>query len=515
MLLTLAITAIAPLAVADDSKSAASPPANRYFRITVVDSQTGRGVPLVELTTVSGIVHVSDSAGVVAFHEPGLMDQEVFFTVRSHGYTFPADGFGFAGTRLRVTPGGSAVLKVDRVNIAERLYRITGGGIYRDSVLLGDRPPLREPVLSGKVLGQDSVQRALYRGRIYWFWGDTNRPAYPLGNFTMSGATSELPPPKGRGLDPSVGIDLRYFTDAEGFSRPMCPIEGQPGPVWCDGFVTCADGRGGEQLLCRFARIRTLGEIYEQGFARFNDEREVFEPVCRIPNDAALFMRGIPVRVTHAEGDYWYFPTPFPLIRCRADQDSLLDVSRYEAFTCLKPGTRYDADKPQIERDDTGRIVYAWKRDTGVVLQAEQEDLIRNGHIKPEEALIRLQDAATGKTVRGHSGTVAWNAHRGRWIMIAQEAFGSSFCGEIWYAEAPELVGPWEQARKIITHDDYSFYNVVHHPFFDQEGGRLIYLEGTYTRAFSGTKTPTPRYDYNQVMYRLDLADERLRQRPR
>jgi hypothetical protein len=28
--------------------------------------------------------------------------------------------------------------------------------------------------------------------------------------------------------------------------------------------------------------------------------------------------------------------------------------------------------------------------------------------------------------------------------------------------------------------------------------------------AFSGTKTPTPRYDYNQVMYRLDLADERL-----
>ena len=48
----------------------------------------------------------------------------------------------------------------------------------------------------------------------------------------------------------------------------------------------------------------------------------------------------------------------------------------------------------------------------------------------------------------------------------------------------------------------------------DQEGGRYIYLEGTYTMAFAGTKTPTPRYDYNQVMYRLDLADERLRAEP-
>jgi hypothetical protein len=94
--------------------------------------------------------------------------------------------------------------------------------------------------------------------------------------------------------------------------------------------------------------------------------------------------------------------------------------------------------------------------------------------------------------------------------MIAQELFGTSVCGEIWYAEAPELIGPWSKARKIVTHDDYSFYNVAHHAFFDQEGGRLIYFEGTYTMMFSGTKVPTPRYDYNQIMYRLDLADERL-----
>src|SRR6476646_6889085 len=34
----------------------------QYFRINVVDEHSGRGVPLVELRTVNGIVHVTDSA---------------------------------------------------------------------------------------------------------------------------------------------------------------------------------------------------------------------------------------------------------------------------------------------------------------------------------------------------------------------------------------------------------------------------------------------------------------------
>ncbi|HNQ22371.1 MAG TPA: hypothetical protein PKK06_04685 [Phycisphaerae bacterium] len=482
------------------------------FRITVVDSKTGRGVPLVELSTVNGIVTITDSAGVIAFTEPGLMNHDVFFTVRSHGYTFPKDGFGYAGTRLHVTPGGSAKLSVDRVNIAERLYRITGAGVYRDSVVLGDRVPTRMPLLNAQVLGQDSVQTALYRGKIYWFWGDTNRAAYPLGNFGMSGAVSELPRDgDGGGLDPAVGIDLTYFVGPDGFSRPMCPIEDRPGPVWCDGLVTCTDDTGRERLLCRFAHMKSLGEMYEQGIAQYNDEKEGFEPMSRFPLDAPLSMRGQPLRVRERDGEYWYFALPFPLSRCRVDCKSLLDVTQYEAFTCLEPGARYDAERPRLERDPAGRLVYGWKRDTGVILQKEQNELIQKGVMKPEEALIQLRDVETDKPVLGHSGTVAWNAYRGRWVLIVQEAFGTSLCGEVWYAEAPALTGPWGRARKIVTHDDYSFYNVAHHPFFDQDGGRLIYFEGTYTMAFSGTEVPTPRYDYNQIMYRLDLSDERLR----
>src|SRR5260370_39483205 len=164
-----------------------------YFPIRVVDEQTGRGVPLVELRTVNGIRLFTDSNGICAFHEPGLAGKDVFFHVSSHGYEFAADGFGYRGKALRITPGGSAKLTIRRVNIAERLYRVTGGGIYRDSTLVGAKVPLKEPVINGLVFGSDSVVNALYRGRIHWFWGDTNQPAYPLGNFQVPGATSELP----------------------------------------------------------------------------------------------------------------------------------------------------------------------------------------------------------------------------------------------------------------------------------------------------------------------------------
>ncbi|MDB5391072.1 MAG: hypothetical protein JWM11_6718, partial [Planctomycetaceae bacterium] len=70
--------------------------------------------------------------------------------------------------------------------------------------------------------------------------------------------------------------------------------------------------------------------------------------------------------------------------------------------------------------------------------------------------------------------------------------------------------GPWEYAVKIVTHDKYSFYNPKQHPYFDQKGGQLIYFEGTYTQMFSGNPVATPRYEYNQMQYRLDLGDSRL-----
>jgi len=69
----------------------------KSFQIRVVDEETGRGVPLVELRTVHEQLFVTDSSGRVAVREPEMIGQAVYFHVRSHGYEFPRDGFGFRG----------------------------------------------------------------------------------------------------------------------------------------------------------------------------------------------------------------------------------------------------------------------------------------------------------------------------------------------------------------------------------------------------------------------------------
>src|SRR5437868_14703508 len=92
----------------------------RFFAMGLVDDQTGRGVPMVELRTTNGASYYTDSSGVVAFDEPGLMDRKVFFGVSSHGYEFPADGFGIHGVAIQTTTGGRAQLKIKRLNIAKR-----------------------------------------------------------------------------------------------------------------------------------------------------------------------------------------------------------------------------------------------------------------------------------------------------------------------------------------------------------------------------------------------------------
>lgn len=476
------------------------------FGIEVVDEQTGRGVPLVELTTTNGITYITDSAGLVAFDEPGLMNGRVFFHVKSHGYEFPKDGFGFRGAGLDIGPGGSAKIKIRRVNIAERLYRVTGEGIYRDSVLLGRQPPIREPLLNAQVTGSDSVVTAVYRGKLHWFWGDTNRAKYPLGLFHVPGATSELPAEGG--LDPSRGVDLRYFVGEDGFARATCQMPGV-GPTWIFGLAALPDANGRERLLAGYMKVKQPMTVYRRGIVQWDDDKNAFQRVSDFASDAPLYSEGQPLRVRDGDVDYLYFATPYPLVRVRATVESYCDLSQYEAYTCLKSGSTIE--NPEIDRDEAGRTQYSWKRGTPAVGPQEQNKLIKAGKLSKDEALLQLRDAATGREVIAHAGSVYWNDYRRRFVMIAHQTYGeSSFLGEVWYAEAPSPIGPWTKAVKIVTHDKYSFYNPKQHPYFDQDGGRIIYFEGTYTHTFSGNEHSTPRYDYNQVMYRLDLSDKRL-----
>ena len=477
---------------------------SRYFTIEVVDEQTGRGVPLVELKTVNSVRYYTDSNGIVALDEPSLAERKVFFTVESHGYEFQPDGFGLRGRVLEVKPGGKATLKIRRQNLAERLYRLTGEGIYRDSVLAGRKSPVREPLLNAEVFGQDSVQNVVYQKQLFWMWGDTSRISYPLGNFNMSGATSKLP--ANGGLDPSVGVDLDYFKAESGFTREMAPVPG-PGPTWLGGLVVLDEG-GQERLFATYVKIKNQLETYERGLVRFDDEKGQFAPAVRFPLDMPAFPTGHTAKRKDRGTEYVYFGDPFPLVRVRADVAALRDPVRYEAYTCLKGGTRVAAG--EVDRDAQGAPRYAWRLNTEPVNPEDQAALIRKGKLKREEALFRFTDPENGKPVVIHRGTVNWNAYRKRCIMIANEIGGTSMLGEVWYAEAADPLGPWERAVKIATHRNYSFYNPAQHPEFDQKDGRLIYFEGTYTNSFSGNPDQTPRYDYNQLMYRLDLSDPRL-----
>ena len=228
------------------------------FGIRIIDEATGRGVPLVTLSTVNHIRLVTDSAGWAAFDEPGLMNREVFFSIASPGYAAPADGFGYAGVRLTPTLGATTEVKIMRLLPAQRLRRLTGQGIYRDSSLLGREAPLPRPLLNGDVMGQDSVQAAPYRGRIFWLWGDTLLPPYPLGHFRSTGAWSD--PPSTTGLPPQVGVHYEYLTDAEGgLPHLFPPVE--KGAVWLAGLTSVKDGEGEERLIAHYGRYlaRLLG----------------------------------------------------------------------------------------------------------------------------------------------------------------------------------------------------------------------------------------------------------------
>lgn len=483
---------------------------NDWFGIHVVDEATGRGVPLVELETVNHLRYVTDNGGWVALQEPGWAGQSVFFTLRSHGYEYPKDGFGYAGTAVTYAAGGRVTVRMKRRNLAERLYRVTGEGRYRDSVLLGEPAPVGEPAMRALVVGQDSVQLAAYHGRLLWFWGDTARMRFPLGQFRTSGAWSPLPGTVG--FDPARDLDLHYWTNRDGFSREMVPLKaGEKGVVWIDGLVNVSDAKGQERLVAHYSHREGLAKQIRHGLAVWNDAQERFELSTTLPNEELWrFIQGHPVKHSMEGRDYLLCGDHLPNIRVPARLEDVLNPARYEAWTCLSTN-RNPKGELLPQRDAAGALQWAWRTNAAPTRNRDEQRWLKADLVKTNELRFLPLDTESSKTVLLHGGSVRWNPYRQRWITIAVESGGtSSALGEVWYAEARDPLGPWPKARKIATHERYSFYNPVHHDLFDQQGGRVIQFEGTYSETFSGNPTATSRYDYNQMMYRLDLDDPGL-----
>lgn len=464
---------------------------SQYFGIQVID-ENGRGVPLVELTTVNEIVGVTDNAGWMAFDEPGMMGRDVCWTVSGPGVERSKDGFGYASFRAIAEAGKTVKLEVKTSNVATRVGRLTGTGLYRDSELLGlDHPPLETGAV--RVSGQDSVQAVLYQKQIFWLWGDTSTIEYPLGNFHTTCAWSP------REIDAERGIIFDYLTDSSDPKklRKMLPSN-EPGAIWMFGLMGLTDVDGNERMFSGFSRQQGLVPADEKGVAEFDRKMGVFRKISDVSKDEKWrYPHGHAVRAKTRDGDHFYFTSPFASVRVRADVSAIADPQQYEMLW-------FDQDHE----------TWKWQREHGVTDQRKEAELLRNARMKPEQARYQLRDASSGKLIILHGASIQWNEWRKKFIMIAVqsgEKDDPSALGEVWYAESDAPDGPWLRAVKVASHPAYTFYNPVHHGFLNSEGGKVIFFEGTYTNQFSGNPRKTMRYDYNQLQYRLDLSDSRLR----
>ena len=144
------------------------------------------------------------------------------------------------------------------------------------------------------------------------------------------------------------------------------------------------------------------------------------------------------------------------------------------------------------------------------------EELIKRNVIRADESPFTLKDADSGKTVLAAGSGIAWNAYLKCWVDVFGQRLGpKSNLGETWVSFADSPQGPWSACREVSTHamkdNNDDFYNVVQHYELAQKGGRYVYYSGTFVTTFSGNPWPTPYYNYNNIVYRIDLSDPRFK----
>lgn len=428
------------------------------FQIEVIDDENGWPVPLVRLETTHNVTFVTDNAGVVAIDAPELMGQEIWLTVASDGYQVPADGFGNRGIRVTPVPGGSHRIEVGRTIIAKRLGRLTGAGLFAESQKLGRHLEWKEC----GIFGCDSIQTTLHRGKKFWAWGDTNVGHYPLGLFHMTSATTEPSPLPS--LEPPLKLALDYFRAPDDRPRSVAKLPGE-GPTWLNGYLSLSDKDGTPRLVATYSKIRNHLDVHRLGLCLWNEEKELFESHKILWEHSAKNPKpprapeGHPVIHTDPDGvKRVYFGDPFPKLRMPATFEAWQDPEQWEELT-------------------------------------------------PQPVVMTKK----GLEITPHRGSVTWNTFREKWVTVFTQLNGKpSPLGEIWYAEAEHPSGPWENAVKILSHAKHTFYNPRIHSDLTPGKSPVLIFEGTYTVSFSNTSIKTPRYDYNQILYRLDLDDPAL-----
>jgi hypothetical protein len=466
--------------------------------LRIVDSVTGRGVPLVELESTHSVRWVSDNAGHIYIDDDDLIGRSIFFYVHGHGYEVNKDGFGYSGVRVDLTPGAITDIAVKRTVLAERLVRLTGIGQLRDSRLLGLNNGDFLTPLNGEVVGQDSIQAVKFRDEVLCIWGDTSQASYPLGLFRAAGALAPWKNASQTPFDPAYGVPYRYFVETEKpFVRAMMPLRSHSeGVIWLDGLAIVDDDTGSEQVVAHYSRRAGLADELEHGIAKLNTATMEFEDLKRFETlDEWRHPYGHAQRVSIDGTEWIVFGNPFPNVRVPATLSAVQNPAEYEMLTPLsETGDRYQG--------------WGWKKGMKRFEPTEESKWYQQADRKDglEPRMLPLNALAESDRILFHNGSFAWNEYRKKWIVLGGRIDGKdSMLGEVWYSESTALEGPYTQAIQVATHSQQSYYNVCHHPFWDRDGGKTIYFEGTFTSDFSGNPYKTPRYNYNQILYRLDL----------
>src|SRR5690606_11960193 len=198
-------------------------------------------------------------------------------------------------------------------------------------------------------------------------------------------------------FEPPVRLRLNYFRDENNRPRGVAEMPGG-GPTWLSGYVSLPDRNGSERLVATYVKIKPPLTAYQSGLCVWNDETSRFEPHRVIwtrsdeTPEPVPVPSGHPVLVRDDQGKEWVlFGDPLPKLRCPASFEAWEDPSNWEVLT-------------------------------------------------PQES---LPSAVDGKPVKPHSGSIAWNGYRKRWVTVFMEALGTpSAFGELWYAEADAPTGP-------------------------------------------------------------------------
>jgi hypothetical protein len=457
-ILLFVVVALSYLSLAP-SDVAADEPDRRPFRIEVREKGSSWPIPLVEFRTTDQIRFVTDNAGVVAFDLPDRMGRETWLSVSSPGYEAAADGFGLRGVRVTPRPGESITVELARTAIARRVGRLTGSGLFAESQKCG----LEEAWRDSPITGCDSVRMVRFQDKYFWNWGDTSVSKYPLGNFAMTGATTAGAPFDS--LEPPLRPRYEYFLTPQGAPAPMADIPG-PGPTWLGGYAVLADDAGREHLVALYQKIEPPLAVYEVGLCEFDGTSKQFLPVKKLWNklEGGAEPKRIPIGHTVSYVDeqkkrWMLYGDPFPKFKIEARYEHWIDPSRWISV----------------------------------------------------EAPNSLEAASSKEKVQPHTGSIAYSPYRKAWVTVFMQNFGKpSAFGELWYGEAKSPLGPWGKAVKVLSHENYTFYNPRLLAEFTPEGKPILLFEGTYTEQFANKPVPTARYDYNQLLYRLDLDDLRL-----